>query len=59
MCPPHAHSMGVMSFLDTRHVEFTGTTIHPTMRQRYPETTTVNVNPGTAINLQGINFNSM
>jgi hypothetical protein len=29
------------------------------MRQRYPETTTVNVNPGTAINLQGINFNSM
>lgn len=57
MCPPHAHSMGVMSFLDARHVEFPGTTIHSTMRQRYPETTTVN--PGTAINLQGINFNSM
>lgn len=59
MCPPHAHSMGVMSFLDARHVEFPGATIHPTMRQRYPETTAVNVNPGTAINLQGINFNSM
>lgn len=56
MCPPHAH---VMSFLDARHVEFPGTAIHPTMRQRYPETTSVNVNPGTAINLQGINFNSM
>lgn len=59
MCPPHAHSMGVMSFLDARHVEFPGATIHQTMRQRYPETTAVNVSPGTAINLQGINFNSM
>lgn len=61
MCPPHAHSsMGVMSFLDARHVEFPGATIHSTMRQRYPETTAVNVNPGAAINLQGgIHFNNM
>lgn len=60
MCPPHAHSsMGVMSFLDARHVEFPGATIHSTMRQRYPETTAVNVNPGAAINLGGINFNNM
>lgn len=54
MCPPHAHSMGVMSFLDTRHVEFPAS-IHP-MRQRYPDASPVNP---TAINLQGINFNSM
>lgn len=56
MCPPHAHPMGVMSFLDTRHVEFTPT-IHPMSRQRFADGA-VNVNP-TAMNLQGLNFNSM
>lgn len=55
MCPPHAHPMGVMSFLDTRHVEF-APGLHQ-MRQRYPDGA-VNVNP-SAINLQGLNFNSM
>lgn len=56
MCPPHAHPMGVMSFLDTRHVEF-APSIHPMSRQRFPDGA-VNVNP-TAMNLQGLNFNSM
>lgn len=56
MCPPHAHPMGVMSFLDTRHVEFTPG-LHQMARQRYPDGA-VNVGP-TAINLQGLNFNSM
>ncbi|XP_059615703.1 longitudinals lacking protein, isoforms H/M/V isoform X1 [Phlebotomus argentipes] len=55
MCPPHAHPMGVMSFLDTRHVEFPS--VHPMARQRYPDTP-VNVNP-SAMNLQGLNFNTM
>uniref|UniRef100_A0A1L8DD88 Putative longitudinals lacking protein isoform n/o/w/x/y isoform x3 n=1 Tax=Nyssomyia neivai TaxID=330878 RepID=A0A1L8DD88_9DIPT len=55
MCPPHAHPMGVMSFLDTRHVEFPS--VHPMSRQRYPDTP-VNVNP-SAMNLQGLNFNTM
>ncbi|GAB0096280.1 BTB domain-containing protein [Sergentomyia squamirostris] len=55
MCPPHAHPMGVMSFLDSRHVEFSS--VHPMARQRYPDTP-VNVNP-TAMNLQGLNFNTM
>lgn len=55
MCPPHAHPMGVMSFLDTRHVEFSPG-LHQ-MRQRYPDGA-VNVGPA-AINLQGLNFNSM
>lgn len=62
MCPPaHAHpaTMGVMSFLDTTrtaNVSFEPS-LHPaTMRQRYPEGVNVHT---TAINLQGINFNSM
>ncbi|XP_055538027.1 longitudinals lacking protein, isoforms J/P/Q/S/Z isoform X2 [Wyeomyia smithii] len=61
MCPPHAHPMGVMGFLDTRHVDFTTAAaagIHQMSRQRYPDTTTVNMNTG-AVNLQGLNFNSM
>ena len=57
MCPPH-HPMGVMGFLDTRHVDFTAAGLHQMSRQRYPDGTTVNMNPG-AVNLQGINFNSM
>lgn len=57
MCPPHAHPMGgVMSFLDSRQLEFTPG-IHPMARQRFPDGA-VNVNPG-AMNLQGLNFNSM
>lgn len=55
MCPPHPHPMGVMSFLDTRHVDFPSS-MHP-MRQRYPDPS-VNVNPST-MNIQGLNFNSM
>lgn len=58
MCPPH-HPMGVMGFLDTRHVDFTAATLqHQMSRQRYPDGTTVNMNPGS-VNIQGINFNSM
>lgn len=58
MCPPHAHPMGVMSFLDTRHVEF-APGMHSAMaaRQRFPDGA-VNVNPA-AMNLHGLNFNSM
>lgn len=59
MCPPHAHpAMGVMSFLDTSRTTHVSFEPHPTtlQRQRYPDG--VNVNP-TAINLQGLNFNSM
>ncbi|XP_055325086.1 broad-complex core protein isoform X4 [Sitodiplosis mosellana] len=59
MCPPHAHpAMGVMSFLDTTRTTHVSFEPHPTtlQRQRYPDG--VNVNP-TAINLQGLNFNSM
>uniref|UniRef100_A0A182Q5U1 HTH psq-type domain-containing protein n=1 Tax=Anopheles farauti TaxID=69004 RepID=A0A182Q5U1_9DIPT len=59
MCPPHGHPMGVMGFLDTRHVDFTTTaSLHQMSRQRYPDATTVNMNTG-AVNLQGLNFNSM
>jgi hypothetical protein len=60
MCPPH-HPMGVMGFLDTRHVDFTtaASIQHQMSRQRYPDGTTVNMNPGSAVNIQGINFNSM
>lgn len=55
MCPPHAHSMGgVMGFLDTRHVEFSSS-IHSVSRQRYPDPTV----SAAAMNLQGLNFNSM
>lgn len=57
MCPPH-HPMGVMGFLDTRHVDFSAAGIHQMSRQRYQDTTTVNMNPGQ-VNLQGLNFNSM
>jgi hypothetical protein len=58
MCPPHAHPMNVMGFLDTRHVDFTTAAgLHPMSRQRYPDGS-VNVNP-SAVNLQGLNFNSM
>lgn len=57
MCPPH-HPMGVMGFLDTRHVDFTAAGLHQMSRQRYPDGTTVNMNPGS-VNIQGINFNSM
>lgn len=58
MCPPH-HPMNVMGFLDTRHVDFTAATLqHQMSRQRYPDGTTVNMNPGS-VNIQGINFNSM
>lgn len=57
MCPPHAHPMNVMGFLDTRHVDFSSAALHPISRQRYPDGT-VNINPG-AVNLQGLNFNSM
>lgn len=56
MCAPHAHPMGVMSFLDTRHMEFS-TGIHTLSRQRYSDGA-VNVNP-TPMNMQGLNFNSM
>ena len=56
MCPPHAHPMGVMSFLDSRHIEFP-TNIHQMSRQRYSDGN-VNVNQA-AMNLQGLNFNSM
>lgn len=59
MCPPHAHpAMGVMSFLDTTRTTHVAFEPHQTtlQRQRYPDG--VNVNP-TAINLQGLNFNSM
>jgi hypothetical protein len=55
MCPPH-HPMGVMGFLDNRHVDFTQ--IHQMSRQRYQDGTTVNMNTGS-VNIQGINFNSM
>ena len=61
MCPPpHAHPMNVMGFLDTRHTDFTTTVagIHQMSRQRYPDGQTVNMNTG-AVNLQGLNFNSM
>uniref|UniRef100_A0A182WC33 HTH psq-type domain-containing protein n=1 Tax=Anopheles minimus TaxID=112268 RepID=A0A182WC33_9DIPT len=59
MCPPHGHPMGVMGFLDTRHVDFTTTAgLHQMSRQRYPDTATVNMNTG-AVNLQGLNFNSI
>lgn len=56
MCPPHHPAMGVMGFLDTRHVDFNQ--IHQMSRQRYPDGTTVNMNTGS-VNIQGINFNSM
>lgn len=56
MCPPH-HPMGVMGFLDSRHVDFSAAGLHQMSRQRYPDGT-VNMNPG-AVNIQGINFNSM
>lgn len=52
MCPPHAHSM--MSFLDTRHVDFPSG-LHSVARQRYPDPTV----SAAAMNLQGLNFNSM
>lgn len=55
MCPPHH----VMGFLDTRHVDFTAAAgLHQMSRQRYPDGTTMNMNPGS-VNIQGINFNSM
>lgn len=56
MCPPH-HPMGVMGFLDTRHVDFSAAGLHQMSRQRYPDGTTV-MNTGS-VNIQGINFNSM
>lgn len=55
MCPPH-HPMGVMGFLDTRHVDFTAAGLHQMSRQRYPDGTTVNMNPGS-VNIH--QFNSM
>ncbi|XP_075163409.1 BTB-protein-VII isoform X2 [Haematobia irritans] len=77
MCTPHhagstsgstTHpAMGVMSFLDTRHMDFP-TSLHSMSRQRYIDATganpgagagTINVNPATAMNLQSINFNSI
>lgn len=80
MCAPH-HSNnstagttathpamgGVMSFLDTRHLEFPGS-LHSMSRQRYIDATgganqtgagTISVNPAAAMNLQSINFNSI
>lgn len=52
MCPPH-----VMGFLDTRHVDFTSAAaLHPVPRQRYADGTLINP---AAVNLQGLNFNSM
>lgn len=57
MCPPH-HPMGVMGFLDTRHVDFAAAGLHQMSRQRYPDGTSVNMNTGS-VNIQGINFNSM
>lgn len=56
MCTPHTHPMGVMGFLDTRHMDFP-TSIHTMSRQRYVDSA-VNVNP-SAMNLQSINFNSI
>lgn len=77
MCAPHhtgatggptAHpTMGVMSFLDTRHMDFPAS-LHSMSRQRYIDATgagggasagTINVNPAAAMNLQSINFNSI
>lgn len=77
MCTPHhagtaggatTHpTMGVMSFLDTRHMDFPAS-LHSMSRQRYIDATgpgggagagTINVNPAAAMNLQSINFNSI
>lgn len=53
MCAPH-----VMGFLDTRHVDFSpSAALHAVPRQRYADGT-LNINPA-AVNLQGLNFNSM
>lgn len=55
MCPPH-HPMGVMGFLDTRHVDFTMS------RQRYPDGTTVKYESNINMNPSSVNihqFNSM
>lgn len=59
-------TMGVMSFLDTRHMDFPAS-LHTMSRQRYIDANvansgssagTINVNPA-AMNLQSINFNSI
>uniref|UniRef100_W8BJB1 HTH psq-type domain-containing protein n=1 Tax=Ceratitis capitata TaxID=7213 RepID=W8BJB1_CERCA len=79
MCTPHhagtaagaggAHpSMGVMNFLDPRHMDFSAAGLHTVSRQRYIDASgvgastgagTINVNPAAAMNLQSINFNSI
>lgn len=59
MCPPHHPAMGVMGFLDTRHVDFSAAGLHQMSRQRYADgTTAVNINP-SSVNMQSINFNSI
>ncbi|XP_067644782.1 longitudinals lacking protein, isoforms N/O/W/X/Y [Eurosta solidaginis] len=79
MCTPHhvgtatgtgsAHpAMGVMNFLDPRHMDFSAAGLHTVSRQRYIDATsvgaasgagTINVNTAAAMNLQSINFNSI